>query len=201
MSFLLFAGDNFFVAKISPNIQERMIQGKSWNKSCPVSLQDLRYLRLRYRDFQGKTQMGEMIVHKTLAFEVGQIFSALYENAYPIRKIQLVLEYQANDWKSIEAGNTSAFNCRRATGSQKWSKHAYGKAIDLNPIENPYISGTGYIAHKASLKYKIRAHDNKLFANKAMLLANDKTVEIFKKYGWKWGGDWKKVKDYQHFSK
>ena len=83
----------------------------------------------------------------------------------------------------------------------KWSKHSYGKAIDINPIENPYISRKGYISHKASLTYRKRVHKKSTSADKALLLKNDKATKIFKKYGWIWGGDWSGVKDYQHFSK
>ncbi len=178
-----------------------MIKGNSWRKGCPVGLNDLRYLRIGYLDFNGQSKEGELIVHKDVSVEVTKIFEALYEMDYPIKKMRLVSDYKANDWQSIEADNTSAFNCRNATGSKKWSKHSYGKAIDINPIENPYISRSGRISHKESLQYKKRIHKKSTSADKAVLLKNDKATKIFKKYGWKWGGDWSKVKDYQHFSK
>ncbi|HIQ47107.1 MAG TPA: M15 family peptidase [Sulfurovum sp.] len=145
--------------------------------------------------------MGEMIVHREVAGEVQDIFEALYTMKYPIYKMKLVSSYQGNDWQSIESGNTSAFNCRNATGSKKWSKHSYGKAIDLNPIENPYISRNGRISHKASLKYRKRFHYKNSIADKAVLVKGDKAIKIFKQYAWKWGGEWSGVKDYQHFSK
>lgn len=189
------------ISKITPHIKERMLQGNSWRKGCPVSLEDLRYLRIRYRDFNGKEKDGELIVHKDVAVEVGNIFGELYGAGYPIRKMKLVSDYKGSDWQSIEADNTSAFNCRKATGSKKWSKHSFGKAIDLNSIENPYISRSGHIAHKASLKYRKRVHKSATAADKAVLIRGDKAVRIFKRYGWKWGGDWESVKDYQHFSK
>ncbi len=187
------------IYKISDNIQQIMKNGGSWKKGCPVPLKDLRYLRLKYLDFKGQTREGEMIVHKEVADEVVNIFNELYTIAYPIYKMKLLSSYKANDWQSIEAGNTSAFNCRNATGSKKWSKHSYGKAVDINPIENPYISRKGYISHKASLKYRKRVHKVDTYEDRAILLKNDKATQIFKKYGWKWGGDWSSVKDYQHF--
>jgi len=193
-----------YQAKISPitaAVKQRMIKGNSWRKGCPVSLQNLRYLQLIYKDFNGNRKMGELIVHKDVASEVKQIFAELYVIGYPIRKMKLVSDYKGSDWQSIEADNTSAFNCRKATGSKKWSKHSYGKAIDLNSIENPYISRSGHISHKASQQYRKRAHKEHSAEDKAVLLKNDKAVRIFKKYGWKWGGDWSGVKDYQHFSK
>jgi poly-gamma-glutamate synthesis protein (capsule biosynthesis protein) len=164
-------------------------------------LKNLRYLKVQYRDFNGRDKIGELIVHKDIALEVQKIFAELYAIKYPINKMRLVSDYKGSDWQSIEADNTSAFNCRKATGSKKWSKHSYGKAIDLNSIENPYISRSGRIVHKESLQYRKRVHKNATAADKAVLLKNDKAVKIFKKYGWKWGGEWSGVKDYQHFSK
>jgi len=189
------------VYPLSNNIKHIMKKGGSWKKGCPVPLKDLRYLRLKYLDFKGQTREGEMIVHKTVASEVVNIFNELYTINYPIHKMKLVSTYKANDWHSIEADNTSAFNCRNATGSKKWSKHSYGKAIDINPIENPYISRSGRISHKASLTYRKRVHKVDTYADKAVLLKHDQATQIFKKYGWKWGGEWSGVKDYQHFSK
>ncbi|MEN8726523.1 MAG: M15 family metallopeptidase [Sulfurovum sp.] len=197
----LFSAFDSEISKITPQIKERMIKGNTWKKGCPVPLKDLRYLRVKHINFNGEDQMGEIIVHKEISVEVTEIFEALYHVGYPIKKMKLVSDYKGSDWQSIESDNTSAFNCRAATGSKKWSKHSYGKAIDINPIENPYISRKGYISHKASSTYRKRVHKNATYADKAVLLKNDKAVQIFKKYGWKWGGDWSGVKDYQHFSK
>ncbi len=198
---ILFADYSSSISQITPEIKKRMIKGNSWRKGCPVSLGNLRYLTLTHVDFNGKDKRGEIIVHKDVAQEVKEMFSKLYKMGYPIRKMRLVSDYKGSDWQSIEADNTSAFNCRNATGSKKWSKHSYGKAIDINPIENPYIAKSGRISHKASLKYRKRVHKNTSYADKALLLKNDKATKVFEKYGWVWGGDWPAVKDYQHFSK
>ncbi len=189
------------ISHITPQIKKRMIEGNSWRKGCPVSLEDLRYLRMKYIDFKGKEMMGEMVVHKDVAREVIEIFGELYTMDYPIKKMKLVSDYKGKDWQSIESDNTSAFNCRNATGSKQWSKHSYGKAIDINPIENPYISRKGYISHKASLIYKKRVHQTSAYPDKAIFLKDDQAVHLFKKYGWEWGGNWNGVKDYQHFAK
>jgi len=189
------------ISPITPQIQKRMLKGKSWRKGCPVALKDLRYLRLQYLDFQGKQKRGEMIVHREVSKEVVAIFERLHKRGYPIRQMRLVSDFGGNDWQSIEADNTSAFNCRNATGSKKYSKHAYGKAIDINPIENPYISRNGHISHQASQKYRKRVHQNDTYEDKALLLNHDKAVKLFKEYGWKWGGEWHGLKDYQHFSR
>jgi len=198
---LLFSAFHSNISNITPKIKQRMIEGHSWRRGCPVILEDLRYLRLKTINFQGKEMTGELIVHKDVSVEVTEIFKALYSMGYPVYKMKLVSDYNGNDWKSIESGNTSAFNCRNATGSKKWSKHSYGKAIDINPIENPYIARSGRISHKASLKYRKRVHQNNTYANKAVLVKGDSVIKIFKQYGWTWGGTWSGVKDYQHFSK
>ncbi len=188
------------ISKISPTIKKRMIKGNSWRKSCPVGLHDLRYLRMSYIDFGGRTKTGEMIVHKNVANRVTHIFKDLYNMNYPIKKMRLVSDYRGSDFQSIEADNTSALNCRAVTGNhKKWSKHAYGKAIDINPIENPYISRKGHISHKASHKYRKRTHRPRSVGDRAMLLKNDQATQIFEHFGWKWGGDWRSIKDYQHF--
>ncbi len=190
------------VTHISNDIKKRMIKGNSWKKSCPVGLEDLRYVRVRHWDFKGGSSIGELVVHADVAEGIAQIFEELYDIGYPVRQMRLVSDFKGNDWQSIEADNTSAHNCRSLTGSsKKWSNHAYGMAIDINPIENPYISRTGRISHKASLPYRKRAHvPSRGLADKAMALKDDKVVHIFKKYGWKWGGEWTGIKDYQHFS-
>ncbi len=202
LSTALFSQFNYNISPITSEVKERMLQADSWRESCPIPLLDLRYVQMNYLDFNGETQSGEIIVHKEVADEVVSIFSELYEIGYPIRQMRLVSDFNADDWESIDADNTSAFNCRPVTGNKKkWSKHAYGRAIDLNPLENPYVSRTGHISHKASLKYKKRRHRKNTNADKAVLLKRDKATKIFKKYGWSWGGDWRTIKDYQHFVK
>ena len=206
MSMQIFATDySFSISEINSNIKQRMIAGNSWKKNCPVKLQDLRYLNIAYIDFNGNSQIGELIVHKDVAEDITQIFETLYFDNYPIYKMELVSDYGGNDYKSIEADNTSAFNCRPVTGNKnKWSNHAYGKAIDINPTENPYVSRKGTSSHRKSTPYLPgkRVHKNdKLSADRAMFLKNDRAVQIFKDYGWRWGGDWKGIKDYQHFDK
>jgi len=189
------------ISPITPQIKARMLKGNSYRAGCPVSLSSLRYLRLKYIGFDKKEHTGELVVNKSVVNDVKAIFRELYNSKYPIRKMQLVSNYAGSDFASIEADNTSAFNCRPVDGTNRWSKHAYGKAIDINPIENPYVSKSGHTAHKSSYKYLTRAHLNDNANFKALILGSDKIVKIFKKYGWRWGGDWRCCKDYQHFDK
>ena len=199
LSGLAAAGYHAAISTITPGIEKRMRQGHSYRDGCPVALKDLRYLRMSYRGFDGKDHTGEMIVHRSVAKNVTQVFRELYDSKYPIRKMVLVSRYGGSDWKSIEADNTSAFNCRVATGSGKWSKHAYGRAIDINPIENPYIRPNGRISHKASYKFKERKHKNGSPADRAMIVEGDKAQKIFLKYGWRWGAYFNGARDLQHF--
>jgi poly-gamma-glutamate synthesis protein (capsule biosynthesis protein) len=198
----LFAEFNSNISKITPDIKKRMIDGNSWREGCPVALSDLRYIEVDHLDFTDNISRGEIIVHKDVAEDVVSIFEELFNMNYAINQMHLVSDFNGNDWKSIEADNTSAFNCRNATGSKKWSKHSYGKAIDINPIANPYISKKGHISHKASQKYRKRVHKNlSNLEDRALLLKNDPATKAFKSYGWTWGGDWNTIKDYQHFVK
>jgi len=193
-----------FFEKISPidaKIKNRMLKGNSYREGCPVGLNDLRYVEVAYRDFNGQYNIGELIVHRSIADEVVSIFKKLYAIDYPIAKMELVSNYKGSDFASIEADNTSAFNCRFIAGTKKWSNHAYGKAIDINPLENPFVSGKGTTAHKRSIPYLKRKHQKSSSADRALLLASDPATQIFKKYGWIWGGDWHSIKDYQHFEK
>ncbi|QKF66829.1 D-alanyl-D-alanine carboxypeptidase, peptidase M15 family [Arcobacter venerupis] len=175
--------------------------GLTYHKECPVSLDELRIVNVKYLGFDNNIYLGDIIVHKDLAFEVFEIFKELFEISYAIKQIIPIEKYNGDDFASIEADNTSAFNCRKAEGSQKYSKHSYGKAIDLNPLENPYVYSNGTTSHEASQKYLIRKSNDDSIENKAVLTSSSKAVQIFKKYGWKWGGDWKNIKDYQHFQK
>jgi hypothetical protein len=185
---------------IDKSYANKMI-GVTYHKNCPVSLDELRVVNIKYLGFDNKTHFGDVIVHKDVAFEVSKIFNELYEISYPINQITPIEKYNGDDFASIEADNTSAFNCRLAEGSTKYSKHSYGKAIDLNPLENPYIYPNGTTSHKDSNKYLIRQKVDDTVQSKALLLNSSEAVKIFKKYGWKWGGDWKNTKDYQHFQK
>jgi len=189
------------ISPVTPDIAARMKKGHTWHRGCPVGLEELRYVRVPYLGFDGKTHRGELVVHKEVAKEVAAIFERLYDIGYPIRQMRLISDFGGSDWKSIEADNTSAFNCRSATGSGKWSRHAYGKAIDINPLENPYIARSGRIAHKASYAYAARTKASGLPYAAAVITPGDAVVRLFEKYGWKWGGAWRRVKDYQHFYK
>ncbi len=164
-------------------------------QAVPCPLRDLRLLTLTHLGFDGKSHTGKLVVHEDVAADVVSVFRSLYRAGYPIRRMRLIDNYGGSDFESIEADNTSAFNCRRATGSGSWSEHAYGRAIDLNPIENPYVEG-GRVYHTASRRYADRSKNLA-----GMIHAGDAVVQAFAAIGWGWGGTWSGgVRDYQHFS-
>ena len=175
--------------------QAKRMTGVSWRPSCPVGLRDLRLLRLPYWGFDGRSRIGRLIVHRDVAVKMRQVFRDLYAARFPIRRMVPVDAYGGSDFRSIEADNTSAFNCRFVEGTTRWSNHAFGRAIDVNPIENPYVSG-GSTAHAASRPYVDRAR-----RRPGMAFEGGALVRAFDRIGWGWGGRWaSSVKDYQHFS-
>ena len=181
------------IERIDPALARRMT-GLSWRPACPVALHDLRLLTIRHWGFDGRARTGQLIVHHEVAREVVAAFRELYAGRFPIRRMQLIDAYGGSDFRSIEADNTSAFNCRYVDGTTRWSNHAYGRAIDVNPIENPYVSG-GATSHAASRPYLDRSR-----RLPGMAYEGGALVRAFDRIGWGWGGRWSGTKDYQHFS-
>jgi hypothetical protein len=181
------------IARIDAKQAARM-KGVSWRPGCPVGLDSLRVLTVRYRGFDGRPKTGRLIVHEDVAADVLGVFRRLYAARFPIRRMVPVDAYGGSDFRSIEADNTSAFNCRYVDGTRRWSEHAYGRAIDVNPIENPYVSG-GATSHRASRTYVDRSR-----RRPGMAYEGGALVRAFDRIGWGWGGRWASVKDYQHFS-
>jgi len=181
------------VSRISAHVRERVI-GSSWHSGCPVPLRKLRYVRVSIHKFDGSKRQGRLIVHRTQAHKIVKVMHKLWRADYPIRRMRLVDAYGADDDRSMKADNTSAFNCRYVARTSGWSMHAYGKAIDLNPVENPYVSGT-HVSPKKGAKYADRC------CHRAIIRAGDKVVRAFASVGWGWGGSWSGgTRDYQHFS-
>ena len=168
--------------------------GVSWRTGCPMGLRDLRLLTLTYRGFDGRAHTGRLVVHRDVAREVVGAFRSLYAAGFPLRRMVPVDAYRGSDFRSIEADNTSAFNCRVVDGTTRWSEHAYGRAIDINPIENPYVSN-GRTTHGASRPYLDRSRHRR-----GMAYPGGALVRAFDAIGWGWGGRWSNPTDYQHFS-
>ncbi len=151
-----------------PGSLRATMTGVSWHAGCPVGLDELRLVRARHWGFDGH---------------------------FPIRRMVPVDAYGASDFGSIEADNTSAFNCRYVDGTTRWSEHSYGRAIDLNPIENPYVTSAGTTSHRASRRYLRRSP-----YRSGMAVGGGVAVRAFEEAGWGWGGRWSGDRDYQHFS-
>jgi hypothetical protein len=181
------------VRTISPAERAQMTPAV-WRPGCPVALSSLRHVSLPFVGFDGRVRRGALVVHNDAARDVVTAFRALYRARFPIRRMRPIQAYGGDDYASIEADNTSAFNCRPATGSSRWSEHAYGRAIDIDPIENPYVSG-GRTSHRASVPYLDRSP-----ARPGMAVEGGALVEAFDAVGWGWGGRWSSIRDYQHFS-
>lgn len=169
--------------------------GVSWHAGCPVALRDLRLLQVNFWGFDGLVHRGRLVVHEDQAIRVRRVIQLLFEARFPIRRMRLVDAYRADDDRSMAADNTSAFNCRFVAGTSRWSMHAYGRAIDINPVENPYVSGN-HVSPAEGLKYADRSK-----RLRGMILPGDAVVRAFASVGWGWGGSWAgRTKDYQHFS-
>ena len=190
------AADGFqgSVEPLSPAMRQTMT-GRSWRPGCPVALGDLRLVRVTHFGFDGRVRTGRLVVHRDVAEDLVSVFRRLFRDRFRIRRIVPVDAYGASDFRSIEADNTSAFNCRRVDGTSRWSNHAYGTAIDVNPIENPYVGSSGTTSHPASLPYLRRSP-----ARAGMAVEGGALVAAFDSIGWGWGGRWSGIKDYQHFS-
>ena len=183
----------------------KRINGKSYQKNNDIKLSDLRYLKMLHRNFNNDIQVGEMIVNKSVANEVLGIFKQLFSDGYQIYSMYLIDNFWEKnagtaDWNSIEANNTSCFCYRAATGGSKLSKHALGRAIDINPMQNPYVTykdGKPQYSHSNAADYVSNRSSKKAH----VITTSDKAYKLFTKKGWSWGGNWSSPKDYQHFQK
>lgn len=175
--------------------ERRAMTGPVWRRGCPVGLEALRALRVRHVGFDGQAHDGVLVLHRAHAGSALRALRRLYAAGFPIHRMQPIERYGGDDFRSIEAGNTSAFNCRRVTGGSGWSEHAYGRAIDLNPLENPYVSRAGTTSHRASRPFLDRRR-----VRPGMATPGSIAVRAFAAQGWRWGGTWSAPVDLQHFS-
>ncbi|MCP4382431.1 MAG: M15 family metallopeptidase [Hyphomicrobiales bacterium] len=206
-----FAQNAHAVAVPIPDDIWRQMQDRSWHETldatqcerpetcvCPPR-ETLVLLSVPFRDFQGKEGVGELIVAKDVADEVAGVFVDIFESRqFRIESMELVNRFDGDDVASMAANNTSAFNCRLTTGGSSLSAHATGTAIDINPVQNPYVKGETTLppAGQSFDEEGERSGDGM-----GVVVAGDVVTDAFAKRGWTWGGDWTSLKDYQHFSK
>jgi hypothetical protein len=181
-----------FVGTISPVRQQDV--RFSYRSGCPVAPAELRLVRVSYQGFDGRTHVGALVVRRRVARDVLNVFRGLYLAGFPIRRVTPVSAFRGSDDASMAADNTSGFNCRRAVGGSGWSEHSYGTAIDVNPVENPYVLNRRVLP-PAGRPYVVRTR-----VRRGMAVRSGVLVREFESIGWKWGGRWAGSPDYQHFS-
>ena len=170
--------------------------GRTWHAGCPVGPSQLRLLHLRYVGFDGRSRVGTMVVNASVVTGVARVFATLYAKRFPIHLMVPESNFQGKDPASMAADNTSGFNCRYAvtTGPKQWSVHAYGEAIDVNPVQNPYVFN--HVAQPVAGK----AYVNRSVVRPGMAEPGGVLNDAFASVGWFWGGRWSASPDYQHFS-
>ena len=168
----------------------------SWHPGCPVAPAQLRRLRVAYWGFDGRAHTGALVVNADAVSDLVHVLARLYAARFPIRRMRPIDAYRGRDEPSLEADNTAAFNCRYAVapGPKRWSAHAFGRAIDVNPVENPYLEG-GRVHPRRGRAFLDRSRRRPGMAVRGGLL-----VRAFAGVGWAWGGRWAGSPDYQHFS-
>jgi hypothetical protein len=168
----------------------------SYRPGCPVGPSRLSRVRLSYFGFDGRPHTGSLVVARPVAHDVLTVFARLFAERFPIRRMEPIDAYRGSDPASMAADNTSGFNCRYAvaSGPKRWSVHAYGQAIDVNPVENPYLEG-GVVRPREGAAYVDRVR-----VRPGMAVAGGPLVRAFAAIGWSWGGRWASTPDYQHFS-
>jgi len=170
--------------------------GKSWHSGCPVPPSRLTNVTMTFWGFDHRAHTGTLVVNSAVASAVVSAFRGMYDARFPIRQMRPIAAYGGDDDKSMADDNTSAFNCRLAVsdGPPSWSMHAYGEAIDINTLENPYrLNGT--VRPPAGATYMDRSN-----VRPGMIVAGSSPVRIFSALRWGWGGNWSSTPDYQHFS-
>lgn len=189
----------WFAAQPIPDEVFVRMRGKSFAADCTVPREELRYLTVLHYGADGQIYRGEMVVNKAAAKDVTEVLQALFQDRYPIERMRLIDDYDANDEASMTANNSSAFCFRVVKGSKKLSAHARGLAVDINPLYNPYVrvkDGKTIVQPEAGRPYADR---DGLYPFR--IDTDDLAVTLFKAKGWTWGGDWTSLKDYQHFEK
>jgi hypothetical protein len=180
---------------LSPEFLEQ-VRRTTWHAGCPVPPEDLRQLTLAFHDFNNKSQTGALIVNRLVADEVVRLFESLYRHGFQIERMMPIESYKGDDDASMAANNTSAFNCRDATGKPGvFSNHSWGRAIDINPLTNPYVKGDKVLPPDG------RKYLDRTKSYPGSILKDGFVVKEFEKAGWTWGGRWSDRQDYQHFEK
>ncbi len=187
-----FAQGDFSVQPLSDSIFQVM-KGKSYPEGCTIERSDLRYLTVLHVDAEGRVHRGELVCNKAIADNLLDIFRELYKARYPIERMQLIDNFDADDERSMQANNSSCFCYRVVKGSKHLSKHSQGMAIDINPLYNPCVKGE-HVQPATARRY---ANRSRKFSYK--IERGDLLWQLFTQHGFRWGGAWRSLKDWQHF--
>ena len=186
------------VTRIGPKLRQTLI-GRNWTPGCPVPIHDLRLVSVSYWNFHGEVDRGPLVLHERVADDVLWVFRRLFRAHFPIKSIQLAAKDRPltpkDYWNKSPRSVTASFNCRPATGSTSLSHHSYGWAIDINPLQNPYVRSDG-----STLRHIAKPFRNRSLHRMGMIHDGDIVVRSFRAIGWEWGGHWHTLKDYMHFS-
>jgi len=185
--------DGRFHATVAP-VSADVAQRSTWAPGCPVKLTDLRYLTVSFRGFDGRAHTGELIVHRSVAADVVTVFRRLFAAGFPIERMHVTTVEERDAAPTGDGNNTSAFNCRSAVSTTSWSEHAYGKAIDVDPFQNPYVKGSLVLPELAG------AYADRRALRPGMITPSGPVATAFRSVGWGWGGSWHSAKDFMHFS-
>lgn len=183
-----------FGSAISSPAPAEVVARSTWNEDCPVAADDLAWVRVVFHGFDGARHTGELLVHASVADDVVQVFHDLWRARFPIEEMRITTRAELDGDPTGDGNNTGAFTCRPVTGGSSYSEHAHGLAIDLNPFHNPYLKGDVVLPELA------RAFLDRDDVRRGMITADGPVVAAFARIGWGWGGSWRSLKDYQHFS-
>lgn len=186
-----------FVSEILPlpHLMTEKMKQHTWQEDCPISLHDLRLLRILHWTENGAVQWGEMVLTERVVNDARDVFEQLYQIQFPIHSFKAAVHYNGSDEDSMADNNSSAFNCRKVKGSTRWSEHSYGESIDINPLWNPWVRGDSIYPKNAG------NYVNRDLKVAGMINTGDPVVDIFEQHGWRWGSQKSGVSDYQHFSR
>lgn len=178
-----------------PRALKESMKDTTWTPDCPITQEDLMLLRVLHWNEKKQIQWGEMILSKNVVSAAREVFFELYQLQFPIHSIKPAVYFDGSDEDSMAENNSSGFNCRKVKGTNRWSEHSYGEAIDINPLWNPWVQGLIIYPENG------RVYTDRSNVIPGMINKGDEIITIFERNGWRWGSKKKNVKDYQHFSR
>jgi hypothetical protein len=179
-------------------VPDDVLTRSTWRPGCPVGADDLRYVQVAFWGFDGRPHTGEVLVHRDAVDAVTAAFRAMHAERFPLEEVRIVRAEELTAAPTGDGNVTSAFVCRPAAGSGRWSEHAYGRALDVNPFHNPYVRGEG--AERVVIPELATAYTDRDRVLPGMLSDGSAAVRAFRAAGWTWGGDYSSLQDWQHFS-